>query len=386
MKILLAPDSFKGSISSIEFCNIAEAAIKRIDERIEVIKLPMADGGEGTVECIAEAANVRIIQKRVLNPLGKEFEASFCISGDNNTAIIELAKASGLPLIAEKRRNPMITTTFGTGQLIKEALDQGCRKIIVGLGGSATNDGAMGLLSALGIRFLAEKGGDVSFGAKGLLELVQIDTGKMDSRISETEFIGACDVENPLYGESGASYVFGPQKGADPDMIITMDQGLRNYAEVIHRTTGKDIAFSKGAGAAGGAGAGIIAFLNAKLTPGAEIVKEILGFNRILKEEKVDLIITGEGEINYQTAFGKLPCRVAEEAEKYGIPVVALVGKIGEGAVDLHKKGISGIFSIANRPMTLNQAIENSNQLLYDTVYEAVNFYYQIRLLQCREK
>lgn len=380
MRILIAPDSFKGSITASEFCEIAEKAIKDICKDIDVIKVPMADGGEGTIEAIVSATGGDIVNKTVIGPLGEEIEACFGISGDKTLGIIELAQASGLTLVPEGKRNPMFTTTYGTGQLIKAALDTGCKKIIIGLGGSATNDGAVGLLSALGVKFLDKDMNPVSSGAKGLLELDSIDMGGMDERLKNTELLVACDVDNPLYGKNGASYVYGPQKGATQEIVLEMDRGLKNFAEKIKLFLNKDIANVKGSGAAGGATAGLIAFFDAKLVPGAEILKELTDFNRIISKKSIDLLITGEGEINFQTAFGKLPVSVAMEAKKYNVTTVAVVGKIGQGAGSTHEKGIDCIFSIMNKPMSQEAAMENSRQLLYEAIGQIIRFYCCVRI------
>lgn len=373
MKIVLAPDSFKGSVSSIRFCEAAELAIKGIDSNIEVFKFPLADGGEGTAECVAMAMGTPLYYKEVSGPLRQRVKAALYVSGVE--AVIELAQASGLPLLREGERNPMLTTTYGTGELILEALERGCRRITVGLGGSATNDGAVGLLSALGFRFLDSHGRPVPDGAQGFAKISSIDCSGADPRLSQTDFFCACDVENPLCGPNGASAVFGPQKGATPEMVSEMDQGLINFAQVIKHTTGREIAAQRGAGAAGGAGAGLMAFLNAKFISGADFIKEATGFTLLLEKEKIDLVITGEGEINGQTACGKLPGRVAAEAKKYGIPVVALVGKIGQGAELTHEQGVTAIFSITDGPMTLQQAMQGGGELVSRAVREVVSLF-----------
>ena len=379
MKILVAPDSFKGSITSVEFCDVTEKAIKDIKKDmimdIDVIKIPMADGGEGTIESIVRAMDGITVKRTVSGPLGDDVEALFGITGDKSTGVIELAQASGLTLVPKDKRNPMFTTTYGTGQLIKEALEYGCRRIIIGLGGSATNDGGVGLLSALGIRFLNKKGENISAGAKGLLELESVDMCGIDKRLASTELLVLCDVDNPLYGKNGAGYVYGPQKGADPDTVKEMDAGLRNFAKKTKKYLDKDIAQEKYAGAAGGAAAGLMAYLDAKLVSGAEIIKELTGFNKTLGKRDIDLVITGEGEVNFQTAFGKLPISVAKEARKYGTPVVAVVGRIGKGAYAVHAEGICSIFSIINGPMTLEDACKNGKQLLYEAIGEIIRFY-----------
>jgi glycerate kinase len=318
----------------------------------------MADGGEGTVQSLVDATGGKIIFTKVFNPLMREIKSFYGILGDNKTAVIEMSAASGLPLLSMEERNPLLTTTFGTGQLFLHALDQGCRNFIIGIGGSATNDGGFGMMQALGIKFVNDKGEDIGIGGGALENLSSIDITNLDSRIKECSITVACDVDNPLCGIMGASNIFGPQKGATPEMVLTLDTNLKIYSEVIEKQLGVSIINSPGAGAAGGLGGGLMAFLNAKLKRGIDIVIETTKLEDYIKS--ADLIITGEGSIDYQTQFGKTPFGVAELGKKYNIPVIALAGSIGKGAIALYDKGFDSIFSIVDKPMTLDESINNS--------------------------
>lgn len=362
MKIVIAPDSFKGSLTASEVADSIERGIKKCCSSCIIEKVPMADGGEGTVESLVASTNGKIINISVKGPLLKEVEASYGILGDGEIAIIEMASASGLPYLSQEERNPMKTTTYGTGQLILHALDQGCRKFIIGLGGSATNDGGAGMMAALGVRFLDEYGRDIGLGAEGLGTLKKIDISNIDSRVKASTFIAACDVDNPLCGKTGASYVFGPQKGADKDMVKVLDKYLENYGNIIMRDLNFDVISEKGSGAAGGMGAAILAFLNGKLQRGVDIVIETTKLEEKIKDAQ--LVITGEGMIDYQTAYGKTPYGVAGVAKKYDTPVIAICGGIGEKSEILYQKGFDSIFSIVDSPMSLEESMKNSSLLL----------------------
>ena len=360
-KIVIAPDSFKGSMSAKEVADAVERGIKGVLSGVEVVKIPMADGGEGTVETLVDATMGKIVKLNVLDPLGNDAEAYFGILGDGRTAVIEMALASGLTMVPSDKRNPLITTTYGTGQLIKAALDHGCQELIIGIGGSATNDGGVGMAQALGGSFLDQEGQEIGFGGGSLSALKEIKISQLDQRIKRCTFKVACDVDNPLCGPKGASHVFGPQKGADSQMIKILDGNLAHLAEIIQRNIGIDVKNEPGAGAAGGLGAGLMAFCNARLQKGIELVIEATKL-----EEKVkgaDLVITGEGQIDFQTVHGKTPYGVAQIAKKYKIPVVALVGSIGPGVEVLYKEGINSIFSIVEGPMTLEDCMKNGPEL-----------------------
>lgn len=365
MKIVIAPDSFKGSLSAAEVSLCIEKGIRKVFEAADIIRIPMADGGEGTVRSLVDSTGGEIVRARVKGPLLKEVDAFYGILGDGATAVIEMAAASGLPLLAENERNPMKTTTYGTGELIRHALDKGCRKIIIGIGGSATNDGGAGMIKALGARLLDKHGNDAGWGGGSLGEIETIDLSRMDERLKECRIIAACDVDNPLVGPRGASYIFGPQKGADGEMVKILDKNLEHYAEVVERTTGVSIKDFPGAGAAGGLGGGLLAFLGAELKKGIDIVMETTGFEGRIKD--ADLVITGEGMMDYQTQYGKTPYGVAQAARKYSIPVIAIVGSVGRDAEVLYGMGFCGIFSIVNRPMSLDEAMNGCAGLLEKT-------------------
>ncbi|MFA4043647.1 MAG: hypothetical protein HZRFUVUK_000425 [Candidatus Fervidibacterota bacterium] len=362
IRFLIACDSFKGSASSKQVGEAIREGILRVMPSAQVEVVPVADGGEGTVQALVDATGGRLVTVTVTNPIGEKVEATFGILGDGQTAVIEMAAASGLTLIPPEKRNPWVTTTYGTGELIKAALEHGCRKIIIGIGGSATNDAGAGMAQALGVKLLDEDGNQIGFGGGELGRLRRIDMSGLDKRASEAEFIVACDVDNPLTGERGASYVYAPQKGATPEMLPKLDSNLRHFAEIVRQQLGIDVEHVPGAGAAGGLGAGLMAFLKAKLKRGTEIVFELVKL-----EEKIasaDIVITGEGQIDAQTVFGKTPIGVAKLAKRYGKPVIAIAGSIGEGADSVHSHGIDAIFSIINRPMPLEQAMRNVEALL----------------------
>ncbi|MFT8797523.1 glycerate kinase [Zymomonas mobilis] len=357
MKFLLAPDSFKGSLTAKEAALAMERAIQKILPEAETVILPMADGGEGTVQSLIDATQGQRISERVMNPLMQPVMADYGILGDGKTAIIEMAAASGLQFVDEKSKNPLITTTYGTGQLMKSALDRGIRKIIMGMGGSATNDGGAGMAEALGVRFLDKKGRPITRGGGGLSTLAEIDISGLDPRIADTEIIIASDVTNPLVGEIGASAVFAPQKGANPDMVRQLDDNLRHYADLIKASLGKDIAEKAGAGAAGGLSGGLLAFTDATIEKGIELVIRITGLME--KSKDADYVLTGEGGIDFQTQYGKTPMGVAKAAKKANpeTVVIALGGYIGEQIDSLYQKGIDAIFGILPAAMPLDQAL-----------------------------
>lgn len=365
MKIVIAPDSFKGSLTAKQVAESIERGIRKVEKNIHIEKVPMADGGEGTVQSLVDATNGRVVYTKVFDPLMREIEAFYGILGDGSTAIIEMSAASGLPLISKEEKNPLITTTYGTGQLFMHALNQGCRSFIIGIGGSATNDGGVGMMKALGIRFIDSEGQDIGFGGGELDKIHTIDISGLDNRILDCSITVACDVDNPLCGPRGASRVFGSQKGATEEMVEVLDSNMAHYAKVIKSQLGISIIDVPGAGAAGGLGGGLMAFLKAKLRRGIDIVIDATGLEESIKEAA--LVITGEGSIDYQTQFGKTPYGVTMVAKKYGIPVIAIAGSIGKDAYALYEKGFNSIFSIVDKPMTLEEAIENSEILLENT-------------------
>ena len=372
MKILIAPDSFKESLTSIEVADYLKEGFKKADKNFEITKLPLADGGEGTVKSLVAATDGEIKKKEVTAPLGNKVEAIYGILGDEKTGVIEMATASGLPLVPKDKRNPARTTTYGTGELIKAALDQGCTKLIIGIGGSATNDCGVGMAQALGGKFLDEDGKQIGYGGRYLKDIEKIDLSQLDSRIAETEIEVACDVDNPLYGKNGAAYIYGPQKGASKKQVKKLDNGLRHIAEIIKDDLGKEVNEIPGAGAAGGLGAGLSAFLDAKLRPGIKIVMEASKIEEKMKY--VDLVVTGEGKIDGQTCSGKTPVGVSRIAKKKDIPAIAVAGTIGEDAEKVYDEGIDFLYSVIDKPMTLKDAIDSADELLLKTGYNLGKF------------
>lgn len=362
MRILVAPDSFKGSLTAMEVAKNIKKGINSYDSKIDVELLPMADGGEGTVQSLVDATNGEIIEKEVNGPLGNKVKAFYGLLGDQKTAVIEMAAASGLPLVPEGKKNPLKTTTYGTGELIASALDAGAQKIIIGIGGSATNDAGVGMAQALGAEILDAEGQQIDFGGGNLDKIEKINLDKLDSRLQDVEVVVACDVDNPLYGKNGAAYVYAPQKGADPEMVKILDQNLRHFNQIAIKELNKDINKIPGAGAAGGLGAGLVAFLDAELKAGVDIVLDIIDFESYLKD--VDLVITGEGMLDGQSIYGKTPVGVSRSAAKKDIPVIAIAGTLGEGVEKILDYGINSYFSIIDRPAELKEIIEESPELL----------------------
>lgn len=373
MKIVIAPDSFKGSLTALEVASAIEEGLYKYNKDFTIEKVPMADGGEGTVESLVSLTNGEIIIVEVKDPLMRDIKGFYGLLGDKKTAVIEMAAASGLPLLKQDERNPLIASTYGTGQLIKDALDRGCKNFIIGIGGSATNDGGTGMLKALGVKFLNKDNKEIKDGAIELDQLYKVDMTNFDKRIFECDIKVACDVENPLCGENGASFIFGPQKGADKQMIKVLDENLHHYGEILESTFDMDVINISGAGAAGGMGAAFIAVIKAKLERGIDIVVRESKLSE--KLEDCDLVFTGEGRIDYQTKFGKTPFGVASEARKKDIPVIALAGSIGEGTETLYEVGFDGIFSIIDKPMELDDAIKNGSELVKEAAYRIINLY-----------
>ncbi len=353
-KILLAIDSFKGCLSSLEVAAAVEDGIRKIYPACEVVKVPIADGGEGTTEALVWATKGQMYTLEVNNPLMQPVHATYGILGDGHTAVIEMSAASGLPLVPEGRRNPMLTTTYGTGQLIADALGRGCTNFILGIGGSATNDAGIGMLQALGYRFLDANGQVLGQGGQILEQVASIDASTRNPLLNGAQFKVACDVDNPFSGKRGAAYIYAPQKGADPQMVETLDRGLKHFASVLKIQLHKDIDEVPGSGAAGGMGGGLLAFLDAVLQPGIRLVLDTLHFDDLL--EGVDLVITGEGRMDAQTAMGKAPQGIAEAANRKGIPIIAITGNI-ENAEAINRIGICGVFSIVPCPMSLQEAM-----------------------------
>ncbi len=364
MKILIAADSFKGSATTMEVADRIEKGYLRICPEVEIAKLPMADGGEGTVETLVSGMDGELIYEEVTGPLGERVRAKYGVVQDE-IAIIEMAEASGLVLVEEEKRNPTLTTTYGTGELILSALDRGFRRVYVGIGGSATNDGGMGMARALGYRFIDGDGNELPEGGGSLGQLYRIDRSKVTPLLKDARITVMCDVENPLFGTDGAAFVYGPQKGADPDMVRLLDKNLRHLADILKSDMNVEMADIPGSGAAGGLGGGLMAFCGADLKPGIEMVLDILKFDDRLKG--VDLVITGEGRIDGQSVKGKVPAGVAKRARKLNKPLVAIAGGVGDGAEGLYSMGIDLILPIVDGPMGLGEAMGEAGLLLEKT-------------------
>ena len=359
MKIIIAPDSFKGSLTAKEVANSIYTGLKRALPSAEYIEIPMADGGEGTMQALVDATNGKIFTKSVTGLLNTSVTAHYGILGDKETAVIEMAEAAGLQYVNDQNKNPLITTTYGVGELIKTVLDTGIRKIIIGLGGSSTNDGGAGMAQALGVKLLNLQDQELPLGGGNLNHLVRIDNSKIDPRLKNTEIILASDVTNPLTGKNGASFVFGPQKGATPEMVEELDQNLHHFAAVVRRDLNKNYENTPGAGAAGGLGFGLLTFTNATIQSGVEAVLEMTNFKE--KTKNADFIFTGEGATDFQTKFGKTPYGVAIAAKEVAptSTVICLTGNIGEKVDELYGP-IDAIFATENGAKDLKQAIKDS--------------------------
>lgn len=358
MKIVIAPDSFKESLTAYEVCIAIEAGFKRVYPHAEYIKIPVADGGEGTVQSLVDATQGQIIKLPVTGPLNLPVEAFYGILGNSKTAVIEMAAASGLHHVPMHLRDPKITTSFGTGELICAALDAGVNKIIIGLGGSATNDGGMGMLSALGVRFTDEQHNVLEASGATLQKIKHINVDAVDPRLANCEILVACDVDNPLCGELGATQIFGPQKGASKSDVELLDAGLLHYSECIKQQLNVSVATIPGAGAAGGMGAALLAFTNASLKPGIELVLSAVGFSQHMTG--TDLVITGEGRIDNQTIHGKTPVGVAKIAKQFSIPVIGVAGCLGNNHQAVYDHGIDAVFAAIPGAMTLEQAFKGA--------------------------
>lgn len=363
MKVIIASDSFKGSLSSGKIAELAEKVLKKYAPDCDVRKILIADGGEGTAEAFAANCGGKLQKVWVEGPLGVQTQAQYCVLPDG-TCVIEMAEASGLTRIDAKDRDPLAASTYGTGQLIRAALDQGCRKIVLAVGGSATNDGGMGAMSALGVRFLDKDGNRLKGSGAQLESVAQIDLSEMDERLQETTFTLMCDVKNPLLGETGATYVYGPQKGADEETLVRLEAGMENYARKVRESLHTDIAYVPGGGAAGGLGAAAIGFLHARMKLGIDVLLETVDFDTLIEDS--DFIITGEGNVDAQSAYGKVLYGIGTHAAKKQVPVYAIVGGMGEGARELYKCGITSIIPTVNRVMTLAEAMERAEELYTD--------------------
>ncbi|MGG3885723.1 glycerate kinase [Brevibacillus panacihumi] len=372
MRVVVAPDSFKGSISARDLCAAARRGIHAVDPEIEVIELPLADGGEGTVENMVYSTKGQTRLVQVNDPLGRPIRAVYGILGDDATVIIEMAQASGLPLLRPDERNPLITSSFGTGELIVHALNEGYRKFIIGLGGSATNDGGVGMLKALGASFYDQDDVLLPKGGASLEKLSYMDLSGLDKRLQESTFTIASDVNNPLCGANGASAVFGPQKGATPEMVQRLDMALSRFADVVEKQLGVDVRHLPGSGAAGGMGAGLLAFLHAEFKSGIELVMDAIQFEQNI--QVADLIITGEGKLDEQTMAGKVIAGVCKKAKPYQIPTIAICGGMELTSEQMDEIGLLAGFSIVPKPCSLDEAMEQAEGWVQERVEQIIRF------------
>ncbi|RKY57040.1 MAG: glycerate kinase, partial [Candidatus Neomarinimicrobiota bacterium] len=362
-KIVLAPDSFKGSMTAPDVCNAMTEGILKIFPDAEIISIPLADGGEGTVDSLVSATDGKFKTCKVLNPIGKEITAKYGILGDKKTAVIEMAAASGLPLIPREKQNPLYTSTYGTGQLILNALNSGCTNFVIGIGGSATTDGGAGVAQALGVKFFDKTGKKINEPMNGKLigKCESFSMGNIHPAVKNSRFIVACDVDNPLLGPKGAVYVYSTQKGATDEILPILETNMKHFYNIVEHILNISVIEYPGAGAAGGLGAGLIAFLGANLKSGVDIILDAVEFEKQTKN--VDLIFTGEGKIDSQTAYGKTIAGVLKIAQKNNIPVIAIAGKIGNNIGELYQHGLKAIFSICNGPITFEESMKNSYEL-----------------------
>ena len=369
-KILISPQEFKESLTGLEVANAIQEGINKVDSKIKTSLVPVADGGDGTLQTMVDVTGGEIITETVRDPLGRNIDSVWGKLGDDSSAVIEMAKASGLALLNENEKSATLTSTYGTGQLFKFALDQGIKNFIIGIGGSATNDGGAGFVSALGAKLYDENGKEVESNGISLSSIRDIDMSNFDERVKNTSVRVACDVTNPLCGNEGASAIFGPQKGANPEEVNLLDKNLLHWASLIKDQLGKDILNVPGAGAAGGLGAGLMAFTDAELSIGANIVLDSLNYDEHLRD--VDLVIVGEGSTDKSTQFNKSPVAVAMRAKKLGIPVICLSGSVGQGYSESRDLGISSFFSIVSGPIELKYAIENAHELIVKSTEEII--------------
>ncbi len=379
MKIVIAPDSFKESLTALEVAQAIQQGFARVFPEAEYQLVPMADGGEGSVQSLVDATHGSLQKISVIAPLANEVEGFFGLSGDQKTAFIEMAAASGLHLVPMEQRNPLVTTSYGTGQLIKAALDLGVEKIILGIGGSATNDGGVGMLQALGAKFLNAEQREIGFGGEALSQIQQIDLSGLDSRLKQVEFEVACDVDNPLCGERGASAIFGPQKGATPEMVKMLDHALLHFAETVKSQLGIEIAEKAGAGAAGGMGGGLLLLPNVTLRSGVQIILEATNLAEKLAD--ADLVVTGEGRMDAQSIAGKTPIGVAKVAKQFGKPVIAIVGSLKEDYPVVYQHGIDAVFPIIRQVSNLEAVLKSGKENLISTA-ENVARLWKISALQ----
>ena len=370
MKIVIAPQTFKGSISALDAAAAMRDGVLRVLPDAETVLVPVADGGDGTLETLVEGSGGEVRTATVTGPLGEIRAADWGAMGDGRTAVIEMARTSGLSLVPRERRNPLTSTTRGLGDAIRAALDDGFRRFIIGIGGSATNDAGAGMAQALGANLLNADGDELPPGGAALASLSRIDLSALDARAAEASFLVACDVSNPLTGPEGASAIYGPQKGATPEMVESLDAALGNFADVARRDLDVDVERLRGAGAAGGLGGGLVAFLGAELRAGGDIVLDTVGLDASLAD--ADLALTGEGSLDYQTVYDKGPIGVAKRAGRFGIPTIAIAGTLGDRHQLVYERGIAGALSIVDAPMTLDEASERASDLIADAAERAM--------------
>jgi glycerate 2-kinase len=373
MRILIAPQSLKGSLTADEAGHAIAQGAQAVYPDAEIAIVPIADGGEGTVQALVDATGGTLVQRTVTGPLGEPVAAFFGVLGDGRTAAIEMAACAGLPLVPPEQRNPLITTTYGVGELISAALEYGCRHFIIGIGGSATNDGGAGMAQALGAKLTTATDDELARGGAALSTLVSIDISSIDARLHDCTFAIACDVTNPLCGPTGASAVYGPQKGATPEMVAELASSLAHYAQIIEQDLHLSVKDIPGAGAAGGLGAGLIAFLTAELRPGAQIVLEAVHLDEHLRN--ADLVITAEGQLDEQTAYGKSVGAVAGMAKHYSLPVLALAGSLGKHYQSVYDLGVDAVIALPPGPLTLEYAMEHAAELTSDATERALRLF-----------
>jgi len=378
MKVVIAPDSFKGSLTAIEAAEAIARGVRRAVPHADTVLVPVADGGEGTADSLVAATGGSKFGVTVTGPLGDPVAAEYGVLGDGQTCVVEMASASGLVLVSPDRRNPLYTTTFGTGELIRHALDAGYRRFILAIGGSATNDGGIGMLQALGMHLADSDGRTVEFGGREMARIAAIDASGFDARIAESAFTIASDVQNPFIGPQGASSIFGPQKGATPAMVQSLDRGMRSWADLIERHTGIRVHDKPGAGAAGGIGGAFQAFFPATMRRGIDIVIETTRLREHLAG--ADCVFTGEGQVDAQTAMGKTPLGIAQEARRLGVPTFVLAGSVGTGIEPLYDHGITAVHSIASGPLMLKDAMEQADSLMEMKAEQVMRTYLAGRL------